>query len=251
MKPSPPLTACILGMHRSGTSTLTGCLEARGLYLGDVVNSAPHNRKGNKENIPLRDINDAVLAFNRGSWDNPPANLAWNDELRQRRDQHISGYNGKGIWGFKDPRTILTLPFWQEALPDMSLMGTFRRPEIVVMSLLARPGMAPMTPALELWKIYNRKLLAYAENYDLPLVCFDWPQSGFLNAVDNIAINLGLCPADQAKDEFYDESLRHRGVYDPNCAHTDAQAEKIYAALMGIAVDLTPEKPDMIQGVTT
>ena len=28
---------CILGMHRSGTSSLAGCLQEAGLELGDVV----------------------------------------------------------------------------------------------------------------------------------------------------------------------------------------------------------------------
>jgi hypothetical protein len=36
----------ILGMHRSGTSLVAGCLEAAGLYLGPVNNYAPFNKKG-------------------------------------------------------------------------------------------------------------------------------------------------------------------------------------------------------------
>jgi len=35
MQISPPIL--ILGMHRSGTSCLAGCLEEAGLYLGDVT----------------------------------------------------------------------------------------------------------------------------------------------------------------------------------------------------------------------
>ena len=40
----------ILGMHRSGTSCLTGCLKEYGLHLGDVSESNKHNKKGNQEN---------------------------------------------------------------------------------------------------------------------------------------------------------------------------------------------------------
>ena len=43
----------ILGMHRSGTSCLAGCLEELGLHLGTVITSAPHNKKGNRENPEL------------------------------------------------------------------------------------------------------------------------------------------------------------------------------------------------------
>lgn len=36
----------ILGMHRSGTSSLAGSLESAGLNLEDVVNASPHDKKG-------------------------------------------------------------------------------------------------------------------------------------------------------------------------------------------------------------
>ena len=44
----------VLGMHRSGTSLLTGSLEAAGLHLGEVNNAARYNPKGNKENESIR-----------------------------------------------------------------------------------------------------------------------------------------------------------------------------------------------------
>ena len=127
-------------MHRSGTSCLSGCLEEHGLVLGDVVNAAPHNLKGNKENIDLRSINDDVLAQSGGAWDKPPETLIWNDSLRQRRDAHMKAYAAFPMWGFKDPRTLLALPFWQEASQNLRFIGTFRHPRDVVHSLLVRRG---------------------------------------------------------------------------------------------------------------
>ena len=105
---NPTIVVCILGMHRNGTSCLAGCLEERGLNLGDVVNTAPHNRKGNQENLELRAINDAVLTQSGGAWDNPPEVLSGDDDLRQRRDRHIAANSSVETWGFKDPRTLLT-----------------------------------------------------------------------------------------------------------------------------------------------
>lgn len=61
----------VLGMHRSGTSCLTGLLQQTGLELGDVVTEAPHNKKGNRENLDIMRLNDDVLAHSRGSWDRP------------------------------------------------------------------------------------------------------------------------------------------------------------------------------------
>ena len=42
-------TIAILGMHRSGTSCLTGCLQQMGLNLGKVSDFNEYNLKGNKE----------------------------------------------------------------------------------------------------------------------------------------------------------------------------------------------------------
>ena len=72
----PSITViCILGMHRSGTSSLAGCLQEAMLGLGDVVESAPHNLKGNRENLAIRGLNDDFLAYSNGAWDRPPERL--------------------------------------------------------------------------------------------------------------------------------------------------------------------------------
>lgn len=68
----------VIGMHRSGTSCLAGCLENLGLRLGDVNTAAPHNKRGNRENPRFWPIHDAVLARVGASWDNPPSEpVAW------------------------------------------------------------------------------------------------------------------------------------------------------------------------------
>lgn len=200
---------CVLGMHRSGTSCLTGCLQDSGLYLGDVVTHAPHNIKGNRESLSLRAINDRVLEFNNGSWDNPPTELLWDDKLRSYRDAFISIYSAHSQWGFKDPRTTLTLPFWLEALPEMKFVGTFRHPIYVARSLESRSNFI-IEDALKLWEAYNLKLLEYAEDYDFPIVCFDWPEKKYLQAVKKVAQSFGL--SNIAKDEevaFFEKGLRH------------------------------------------
>jgi len=66
----------VLGMHRSGTSCLTGLLEDAGVPLGDVQKENPHNPLGNQENLRIMHLHDAVLAANGGSWDAPPAEPA-------------------------------------------------------------------------------------------------------------------------------------------------------------------------------
>ena len=87
MAPSPIL---ILGMHRSGTSCLAGSLQQRGLFLGEVYEARPHNRKGNRENQRIMDLNNAVLATSDGAWDRPPARLSWERAAAIERDAIVA-----------------------------------------------------------------------------------------------------------------------------------------------------------------
>src|SRR5690606_27118212 len=111
-----------------GTSCLAGSLQQRGLFLGQVYESRPYNRKGNRENQRIMDLNEAVLAASGGAWDRPPARLAWSRAEAAERDAIVAGMEAGAAgaaWGFKDPRTLLTLPFWRERLPDARFVGTF------------------------------------------------------------------------------------------------------------------------------
>ena len=82
----------IIGMHRSGTSCLTGSLQSGGLFSGEVVEFAPFNKKGNRENLEIRSINDEVLAYSGGAWNNPPKNIVWSRELSKKRDRLIKKF---------------------------------------------------------------------------------------------------------------------------------------------------------------
>jgi hypothetical protein len=196
----------ILGMHRSGTSCLTGCLEEQGLFLGSVNNAARHNLKGNKENIDFRQCNDLVLSENGGTWSDPPTKrIAWSNHTATLRDRLISTYDNHAIWGFKDPRSLLTLPFWLEALPDMQLTGSFRHPTRVARSLMKRNNFNEQK-SLDLWAKYNRHLLEYAKNSELPLVNFDWPADSYRGYIIQIARYLELSSINEVT--FYDTSLQ-------------------------------------------
>src|SRR5690554_4364949 len=123
----------ILGMHRSGTSCLTGCLNDNGLNLGTVSESNKHNKKGNQENKEVFKLNESLLNYNQGSWRRPPLkSLIWNQELETRRNEIILYYDKlPKPWGIKDPRMLLTYKFWKDQLASHRLVGTFRHPVAV------------------------------------------------------------------------------------------------------------------------
>lgn len=209
MAPTPIL---VLGMHRSGTSCLTGSLQQRGLHLGQVYESRPHNRKGNRENQQVMDLNNAVLEASAGRWDRPPDTLRWDGGHARLRDDIVAGLqagSGGAPWGFKDPRTLLTLPFWLEGLPDGArYVATFRHPVRVARSLRARDPAMSMDAGLALWSAYNRRLLELHAGSPFPLVSFDADAAAYRAAVDALAVHLDLPGPAVAEDLFFEETLR-------------------------------------------
>lgn len=230
--PSTPIL--ILGMHRSGTSCLTGSLQQCGLYLGQVYESRPYNRKGNRENQQVMDLNNAVLAASGGSWDRPPEALRWSRQEAGLRDGILAGLAagaGDMPWGFKDPRTLLTLPFWLEGLPRGARhAATIRHPARVAHSLRARDPSMAMDDALALWSDYNTRLLALHAASPFPIVSFDSSPAEYRATIDRLAGRLGLARDAAAGDVFFEEELRtqdaerdgalapaHLALYDALC----------------------------------
>ncbi len=212
--PSVSLIA-ILGMHRSGTSCLAGSLEQRGLHLGSVFEWSPHNPKGNRENADVMRVNEAVLEASGGSWDRPPAALTWTREHVEERDSIIARCTRSATttWGFKDPRTVFTLPFWQDASTTLKLVGTFRHPLLAARSLEARNGM-PISDGLRLWKQYNTRLLEHHGREPFPFVSFDVAEEEYLSAVDRAGDCLNLPkPSVPGDAHFLEDRFRHRDVF--------------------------------------
>ena len=229
--PSPPII--ILGMHRSGTSCLAGLLEEAGLWLGEVRRASPHNRKGNRENPEIMALNDAVLAANHAAWNAPPGKPPlWHASHFAMLNRIVADYPKDKVWGFKDPRSLLTLEGWRQALPGARLAGTFRHPLAVARSLKARSNM-PVEQGLALWSAYNTRLLALVCETGLPLVSFDQPAEHYLGCVTALARDLGLDDL-SAGAEFFDPSLRHQTPDTGTAA--PPQIQDLHAALLEHAI---------------
>lgn len=205
---SPPGQALmVVGMHRSGTSFLTGSLQQAGLELGQHSAWNPHNLKGNRENQAVVAFHDALLARHGFAWDNPPKEpVAWTSTDKAKAQKLINEYRGVPHWGFKDPRALLLVEGWLDLLPDMQFVGIFRHPLAVAQSLDARGGM-PQEQAFALWHAYNSRLLALHEQHPFPLLCFDEDEQVLSEKLDLLLPELGLKPLVQ--DRFFSADLKH------------------------------------------
>ena len=187
----PGRVVAVLGMHRSGTSALAGSLEEHGLFLGSVSTSNPHNPKGNRESSEVRRLNEDVLLSSGGAWYAPPQEVSWTEEHRERARRVLAAHAGQEVWGFKDPRTLLTLEGWTALVPDLERVGVFRHPLLVARSLEQRDQME-RDAALALWRAYNEHLLAAHRRAPFPLLCFDDEPAALAEKLGRIAEGLGL-----------------------------------------------------------
>jgi hypothetical protein len=219
-------------MHRSGTSCLAGSLEEAGLHLGEVFRVGRHNLRGNRENGRIMSLQEAVLVHSGGSWSEPPKQVTWTDAHRSDRDGIIRSYGDASIWGFKDPRTILAIDFWREVLPNMMTVGTLRHPLCVADSLRKRGG-GSVEDWLELWAVYNRRLLALYEAAPFPLVRFDFGEQAYRRSLTAAMDHLGLRAPVQIG--FFDPVLRHHEV--SSRFQIPEPIAQLYESLCCVAID--------------
>ena len=136
-----------------------------GVYLGnDFLSAKPDNPTGYWEDRNIYEINERLLAvlglkwedvalIDDASWQGPEVDGLLGEAVEYLRSQFIR----HPLWGFKDPRTIRLLPFWQSVLRrlevDESYLVVIRNPRSVASSLIQRHGMDRVTVHL-LWLVY-------------------------------------------------------------------------------------------------
>lgn len=224
----------ILGMHRSGTSCLTGCLHDLGLNLGSVSQSNKYNLKGNQENLNVNKLNESILKYNHGSWFEPPENLIYTQKHKDIRDQILSTYNEiEPPWAIKDPRILLLYEFWSLKLPKHTFIATYRHPIAVANSLAAREKLyISFNDGIKLWIIYNQKLLNLYRRFHFPVISFDYERSLYQDKIRQIAKQLGLS-SDKPIHFFENKLITQRQYSLKECPES---CRHLYSKLLEISV---------------
>lgn len=227
----------VLGMHRSGTSFLVRALNLAGLWLGSEDHlytvegrAGIGNPKGNYENTASVSINDAILANSGGAWYNPPRNLVVTPgdlSNMQQLAESLEKDMPQGFirWGWKDPRTVLTLDAWTKALNrNISLVATFRHPRAVAESLHSRDGL-PLEFGYALWAFYNQCLLKHLSQHPAILIRFDVEKAMLIEQVLDACDKIGLRTEKDKILAWYDSKLvRSATVLQDTSAHFDSVA---------------------------
>ena len=153
----------VLGMHRSGTSALTGALAQMGIYVGaeeDLTAKSWENPAGFFERRDARKICDTLLQGSGADWWKVSAFSVDNANYEAVRSQReairdlVRRLDEHGTWALKEPRLCFLLPFFQSALRNPLAIITIRHPIEVAKSLRRRNGF-PVRAGLALWEAYT------------------------------------------------------------------------------------------------
>ena len=190
-KVGDPEVLVVLGMHRSGTSLLTGLLEQLGFYICSApMPATSDNPKGYFENPLIVDIHDRILSELGISWDDPrPMPPYWYESTRvwpfvdQLTELARSEFQPYSRWAMKDPRVCRLLPVWREIFRRLSIVPRFliiHRPAIEVAASLTRRDGFSEEKSLLLWmehmlsaelmsRPFERAFLSYQNLLDDPV----------------------------------------------------------------------------------
>lgn len=162
----------VCGMHRSGTSLTASLLHAAGVRLGERLLGVNHgNERGHFEDLDIYEFHQAVLRSNGlGTEGFVAAGTVVVPESLEPIGRRLAAdrARGGGVWGWKEPRTVLFLDYWDAILPAARYVFVFRRPWEVVDSLFRRGDETfAGNPAFaaEVWLHYNRTILGFARRH--------------------------------------------------------------------------------------
>ena len=247
-----PVALLVLGMHRSGTSALMGCLDQVRVPLGAPLlppNFA--NEKGYFEHADVVEIHDDLLrGLGSSALDPIPLAARWVEEPVARaakerlRDVVRRNFEGVSLWALKDPRICILLPLWLSLLEEEGIDARFvlmlRNPWEIARSLKHRDGL-DTRESLDLWfrhttasEVLTRGRLRAFVTYDGLLSDPEATLAGLAGAL-SIGWPLTLADARDGIRGFLEPSLRHWGkavTHDDAPPELDGPTGDLYEALL-------------------
>ena len=256
----------VLGMHRSGTSTITRGLLCFGVALGETLSQAIAgvNDKGFWEDIDIVLLNEEILNSLQSTWHDVSeikhidfTRLIHGVYFQRAVDLIRTKTRETALFGFKDPRLAKLLPFWKAVLQrcdiEINYLVVFRNPHSVTRSLVKRDGFAPIKCYL-LWLSSMTSILSEIGQQTHLLVNYDQlmdvPDHELQRISRHFHLNIVPEEAERYKTEFLTDELRHNKsdisdlTSDPDCP---ALAKEIF---MDIDLRSAQNRPLEIEQIT-
>ncbi len=236
----------IVGMHRSGTSALTGILQLMGVELGrELMQPWEDNPKGFFENNKIWKYNQRILEHFGSSWEDP---FLYGGDWVLKHDlesfkPHIENlieeeFSESSIFGIKDPRMCILFPLWKEICVsnkiDPLCVVPMRHPLEVARSLHKRNGFS-IERGILLW--FNNVFTAEDVTRGCPRVFlkFDDLFSNSEVLLESIANSLGskfphlYKDVQNDLDAFMDCGLKHHSESKLGNSRMEVMAEELFS----------------------
>jgi hypothetical protein len=261
---------CILGMHRSGTSTVARALNLLGVYLGEEVELLPpmdYNPEGIWERKDFNSLQERLLAAMRRTWDmGIPLPDRWQDspEVKPFKDELISiiktNFSGVPLWGWKDPRSTIFVDLWKEIFRELTieLFAVFvvRNPLDVARSLQRRDGFS-FHKSFGIWFNYNISALQSIWKIPTVFVSYDRFLGDWETELRRVAGGLDIgWPSDYAAlqdkmKSFVRSDLRHSVSTgeDLEKAGCPLPAIELYDTLLRLSAGSSVSEPSISESV--
>ncbi|HTA64190.1 MAG TPA: glycosyltransferase [Xanthomonadaceae bacterium] len=228
-----PRCLLVLGMHRSGTSTVTRCLNLAGMDVGPhLLGPDGGNSKGYWEHADAVRINDALLAsLGLIWWSLDPLPKAWltspgaTTARAEIQALVLRDFAGVPLWGIKDPRMCRLAPLWIDVVGgmgiDVAAVFVARSPVEVARSLHRAHGLSEEACVLS-WLQHTAESERATRDLRRTMVSYDRVLGEPVDMLDGIGADLGIswavAPAKlgAALERFVDKGLRTQKSASPD-----------------------------------
>lgn len=159
-------TFVVLGCGRSGTSLVAGLLHGAGVHMGSFLIPAratpSHAPLGLFEDERFNMCNSRILGLADGSWAYPPSVDAIMRIDSSAFVAPIVAAERQAVWGWKDPRTALTITHWAPLIAGLhpQIVVTHRNPLSIARSMRRVWGIT-LNHGLYLASVYEDRIISF------------------------------------------------------------------------------------------
>jgi len=218
----------VLGMHRSGTSLLTGLLNIFGVYVGGnlIPGRKEDNNKGFFEHSKIVEINEDLLIKLGSSWcgdEKFPKNWLKNKIVLEKKEEIknviLEDFGKLDLFALKDPRISVLLPLYLEVLRELKIKPFFiitKRDEINVARSLEIRNQYSLDYSLRCYERYYKSIENYTKE-DKIYVNYDKLLDNYKEIMEEVkkVFKIKLRDFSEVREEvfnFVDKNLRHNNL---------------------------------------
>ncbi len=194
----------VLGMHKSGTTVVSQMLHQSGINMGDFATNLSYDKGNTYERRETQMLNRQILH----GYLIPPLNYLLKRPFRDAYDEAGYRHNRDSVafvryralrrslehnvpssiqtlinqyeatytdWGFKDPRTCLTYPAWQQQLPPHRIIVVYRHYyELLRRYQVSQHNMPLLFRVFHGWTLYNMVILRTLADTAVPTITLSY-----------------------------------------------------------------------------